>query len=120
VAGGSFTNNMDNFFGYFAKQKILEHKDILFLDPRGCGNSKPTLCENLNDTEVAYPGIFGRTEAEIEALLVKAVEECCDSLVAANIDPRAYSSVAVAHDIELLRKEMGYRQWIVRGHFYGS
>ena len=118
--GGSFTNNMNDFLAIGPIQKILEHKDIVFLDPRGCGNSKPSLCDNLNETEVAYPNIFGRTEAEMEALLVKAVEECRDALVAANIDPRAYSSVAVAHDIELLRKVLGYRQWIVRGHSYGS
>jgi len=118
--GGSATKFTDIIINLKPIQKILEQKDIILLDPRGCGNSSPSLCDNLNELEIHYPYFFGRTDEEIESLITNAVKACKDTLDAADIEPKAYNSVAVAHDVEMLRKALGYDQWILRGHSYGS
>ena len=118
--GGSATNATGRILNVETIQNILKQKDVILLDPRGCGNSTPSLCDNLNELEVHYPYFFGKTEDEILSLITNAVMACKDTLEAADIDPAAYNSVAVAHDVEMLRKALGYDQWILRGHSYGT
>ena len=118
--GGGYTSFMAEFTASPPIQKIIEQHDIVFLDPRGCGNSSPSLCENLNGAELRYPTIFGKTEEEIETMITAAAIVCKDSLDAVGIDPTTYNSTSVAHDVEMLRKALGYDQWILRGHSYGS
>ena len=118
--GGSVTYAVEILLNLNPIQEILEHKDIILFDPRGCGNSIPSLCENLDELEIKYPTIFGKSNEEIEALVINAIMACKDSLDSKGIDPTAYSSVSVAHDVEMLRKTLGYKKWILRGHSYGS
>ncbi|MGK7396438.1 MAG: alpha/beta fold hydrolase [Candidatus Cyclobacteriaceae bacterium M3_2C_046] len=118
--GGNATSATGILLNMKPIQKILEQKDIVLLDPRGCGHSSPSLCENLNDLEIYYPHFFDRTDEEIKILVTKAVKACKDTLNEAGIDPTAYSAVSVAHDVEMLRKTLGYEQFILRGHSYGS
>ena len=118
--GGSATNATGILLKNKSIHKILEQKDIVLLDPRGCGHSSPSLCENLNDLEIYYPHFFDRTDEEIKNMVTRAVKACKDTLKEAGIDPTAYSATSVAHDVEMLRKTLGYEQFILRGHSYGS
>jgi len=47
-------------------------------------------------------------------------DECASMLKENNVDVHSYSSAEVANDIEDLREALGYDQWNIRGHSYGS
>ncbi len=100
-------------------QKILQNRDLVLVDPRGCGYSYPAICENLNSTEFRLKSAFSRG-AELDFLLENAVKECTEIIAASGADVSAYNSVEVAHDLEALRKELEYEKWNIRGHSYGS
>ena len=102
-----------------SSRAILETRDIVLLDPRGCGYSRPKLCTNLNDRTYYYNSIFLQGEAW-EQNLAAAMRVCADSLTRAGVAIGSYRSGVVARDIEDLRRALGYTQWNLRGQSYGS
>ena len=107
--------------------KFLPGRDLVVLDMRGTGFSKPVLCPWLNST---YGGESGLPGGYIEALdlspkeadLMKngALRACRDALKSNNIDLSAYNLVESASDVEDLRQALGYKQWNILGTGYGS
>ena len=98
---------------------LLKERDFVFIDPRGCGYSVPKLCPNLNDPRVYYESVFLSGQEWREERLA-ATDACADSLAGRGVPVRKYNSVEVAHDIEALRRALGYAQWNLRGQSYGS
>lgn len=100
-------------------QKILQQRDLVLVDPRGSGFSYPSICDNLNNVEFRIKSSFS-SGAEKEALLEGEVNTCAEAIAASGLDILTYNSVEAAHDLELLRKTLGYEKWNIRGHSYGS
>jgi len=107
--------------------KFMPDRNLIVLDMRGSGFSKPVLCPWLNSTyggETGLPG--GYVEAldlsPKEAALMKkgALRACRDALENNNIDLSAYNLFESASDVEDLRQALGYEQWNILGTGYGS
>ena len=98
----------------------LEFMDAILFDPRGCGKSEPDLCPALDDPEVYYQTLLGKTDDEINQLRIKTIKKCLDSLTLEKVDLNAYGSDEIAEDIEDLRVSLGVKQWNVQGGSYGT
>jgi pimeloyl-ACP methyl ester carboxylesterase len=94
--------------------------DIVLLDQRGTGSSRPSLdCPELDALA------FERIERDLEdpefASSEDAAEATCrNRLVSQGIDVAAYTTKASAADVEDVRKVLGYRQWNLVGMSYGT
>lgn len=98
--GGSIIQSLDEqtfeVFGPFA-----EDRDIIFIDQRGTGATKPQLtCTEPGDIEDALPECFANISEES--------------------DPEAYTTVANAADIDEARQALGYQEWNLLGISYGT
>ena len=115
--GLSSALNRFSALGWF--ERILEDRDIVLFDPRGCGLSQPKLCPNINERSYFYRSVFLQGQAWRDNLRT-AMGECADSLAARRVAVGSYHSVAIARDIEDLRRALDYERWNLRGHSYGS
>jgi len=117
--GQGYSMSVERFLGSSDLQKILEKRDIILLDPRGCGYSYPTLCDNINNPDNYLKSVFLQ-DSERENYINQMMKDCKNLLVKNDVDIHSYSSVEVAKDVEELRKSLGYDQLNIRGHSYGS
>ncbi|HSA56455.1 MAG TPA: alpha/beta fold hydrolase, partial [Gemmatimonadaceae bacterium] len=93
----------------FAASGLLrEGRDVIVLDQRGTGESNRLSCEALG-----RKFFFG-------ALLPKDHVSACRQRLAAHADLRQYHSTASAHDIEAIRRALGYERLDVWGFSFGS
>ena len=93
--------------------------DIVLVDLRGTGFSKPRLCKNLGNNLfniLAQNQTSNRDEQE----KVKAVTDCKNMLIAEGFDLKAYNSSSIAQDLHELKNRVGYRKWTVFGISYGT
>ena len=98
---------------------ILQKRDLVLVDQRSAGYSHPELCPNLNTAE--YNVLLSFTPPErMPEFLGSAFEECKRHLDSAGADVTMYSAIEVAQDFEDLRITLGYEQWNLRGHSYGT
>lgn len=103
----------------------LAERDIVFLDQRGTGYSRPALNCSLAPaapTRLMLPGLAAEA-ADRPALLQNAVDallRCGDQLKAQGVDLSGYNSVESAADIEDLRVALGVSQWNLFGGSYGT
>ena len=100
-------------------QNILQNRDLVLVDPRGSGFSYPSICDNLNTEEFRFRSIFSSDDEKI-ALLEEEITACAEAIADSDLDVLAYNSVEVAHDLETLRRTLGYEKWNIRGHSYGT
>ncbi len=104
---------------YWASHPLREQRDIILLDRRGVGLSRPALCPELSAAEARVlaadlaPGeeMAGRSQAALA---------CRDSLRDAGLDFGAWNSRASAHDILDLQTLLGIEQWNVVALSYGT
>jgi pimeloyl-ACP methyl ester carboxylesterase len=85
------------------------HRDIVFVDQRGTGDSNRLHCEEESDTLLGEP-LMGEDEA-------KALQDCLDGLDA---DPRFYTSHLAIDDFDHVRKVLGYESVNLIGASYGT
>jgi pimeloyl-ACP methyl ester carboxylesterase len=87
---------------------LLEHRDLLLVDPRGTGRSDALHCRREHDPGLAF--------ASHEAF-VRAIGDCGRQL-----GPRArmYGSAAVADDFEAVRAKLGIDTLDLWGESYGT
>jgi pimeloyl-ACP methyl ester carboxylesterase len=100
--------------------ELRERRDVVLLDQRGTGLSKPSLdCPELDALTIDGLGRDAddrRFQARTEAALLA----CRRRLRDAGVDLAAYHSAAIAADVEDLRHALGYRRWNLLGLSYGS
>ena len=102
-------------------QPLVDRGDVIFFDQRGAGRSSPQLgCDE--NTEVTRrleddPSISD-DQAEMESL--DALARCRQRFLDAGIDLTDYNSINNAHDVEAIRRALGYDQWNLYGISYGT
>jgi len=98
---------------------FLAHRDLIVIDQRGTGLSKPSLACTAQDSttpaldELQTPA--GRAVAEYRDLI-----RCRDRLTTAGVRLVAYTTAANARDLRDLRIALGYTRWNLLGISYGT
>ncbi|KAI2616666.1 alpha/beta hydrolase fold-domain-containing protein [Hypomontagnella submonticulosa] len=98
--------------------QILEHFDIIGLDPRGVGLSTPVECDTATlNRRVSY---FPKTPAEFDELVAfnKAVAASCRAKTGRLID--FVDTVSAVKDHEAVRKALGDEKVTLLGLSYGT
>lgn len=102
----------------------LAQRDIILIDQRGTGYSKPALNCSLGMMTIdgRLPLTNGKEENRPSIInqQVAALTACGATLREAGIDLSAYNSVESAADLEDLRLALGYGPWNIYGGSYGS
>lgn len=106
-------HRMDDF------QDILARRDLVVVDQRGTGYSRPSLtCPDYPN--VFYSGLADHSFSELQANVYQALRDCQETLGEAGIDLSAYTNLDNAMDLEDLRLALGYKQWNLLGTSYGT
>ncbi len=102
----------------------LAQRDIILIDQRGTGFSKPALNCSFGVTTLGGRLPIGMKQANDRTAAlqfqVDALKACGDGMRKAGIDLRAYNSVENAADLEDLRRALGLGAWNVYGGSYGT
>lgn len=100
-------------------KSIREHRDYVMFDQRGTGLVTPAVCPEFDaalariEKEAPPPKVGTQRKRE-------AAVTCRAHLQTQGRDPAAYTSTAIADDIEAVRQALGYTQWNVLATSYGS
>lgn len=94
----------------FADSPILDRRDLVFVDVRGTGGSQALDCEAATDSPRDPLGDF----------LVPEEVEGCRQTLARRTDLRLYTTAHVIHDLELVRRALGYRKVDLYAISYGT
>ena len=91
--------------------------DVVLLDQRGNGNSKPSLrCKNSFNLPLDVP----LTKESLKRTYRKYIQECSTYWMGEEHDLQGYNVVSMADDIETLRKVLGYEKIMLFGGSFGS
>ena len=107
-----------------AIKKWLDHPirnvaNIVLVDLRGTGFSKPELCPELGDDILQLFAQDNLPENEINSI-VNISETCKKNLIERNIDLKSYNSLYISKDLNTLKKSLNIQQWFVYGVSYGT
>ena len=94
-------------------------RDLIFFDQRGTGYSDPKFCPELDFT-YQTTSLRGLSANEQNTLVIEAVAECRQSMIAKGIDFAFYNSTTSARDLDDLRSALGYDTWNLYGLSYGT
>lgn len=109
LAGGPGQAATEFYVGYAgAFEPIRRERDILLVDQRGTGDSRPLDCED--------PLEIG-DDFQVPADIVPAVRECLESLPG---DPRFYTTSVAVRDLDAVRAALGIEQVNLYGASYGT
>ena len=102
-----------DFLGFYAGEgaPYREKRDIVLADMRGTGQSNPLRCAAIEERQKRQP--------TLPMYPAELVTECAQQSSVAS-DPRAYTTGAAAHDIELVRRALGYQQLDLNAISYGT
>ena len=115
---GSSATNLAGVPDYMrAFQKLREVGDVILLDQRGVGRSKPNL--TYRTTESLPTDVFADREAALRAFKERA-KLAADHFRSQGVDILAYNSVESAHDVDDLRKALGAEKVNLVGFSYGT
>jgi len=118
LEGGPGANGI-NFMEYWLSHPVREQHDVVLIDIRGVGLSKPRLCPDLGKTLFK---IFAsdHTREEDEAEKVEVTLKCRDDILQRGIDLTAYNSKTIVKDLNALRTTLGYDSWHLYAVSYGT
>jgi pimeloyl-ACP methyl ester carboxylesterase len=122
LSGGPGSSALE-LAGYMFRQgldPLLETRDLIFFDQRGTGYSEPVLDCPERQQEAGRLLAGGLSASEKEQVIVDAFQRCRDRLSAGGIDLTAYTSAAIAADVDDLRRALGYAQVNLYGVSYGT
>lgn len=98
-----------------ARQLFDVGPDLILLDQRGVGSSRPSLeCDEVDDL-----GVQDSVAQDLEAAL-DAASACRDRLIDTGIDLDGFNHIANAHDVQMIRHAMGVEVVDIRGTSYGT
>lgn len=115
---GSSATGIANIPDYMrAFQKLREVGDVILLDQRGVGRSKPNLTHRANESLPL--DVFADREVALRAFNERA-KVAADHFRSRGVDILAYNSVESAHDVDDLRKALGVEKLNLAGFSYGT
>lgn len=100
-----------------AFQKLREVGDVILLDQRGVGRSKPNL--TFLTQESLPTDVFADRKVALKAFKERA-KLAADHFRSKGVDILAYNSVESAHDVDDLRKALGVEKVNLVGFSYGT
>ena len=100
-----------------AFMKMREAGDVILLDQRGVGDSKPVL---VYPTGQSLPTDFFADQKAFRSLFDQQVKKAADHFRSKGVDIDAYNSIESAHDIDDLRKALGAKKVSLVGFSYGT
>lgn len=92
--------------------------DILFMDPRGVGDSSPSL--DCVEVDAVFEDLLGADPATAAGINAAAEAACAARLRGQGVNPGMFNSEQNADDLELVRRAMGFGPWTLWGTSYGS
>ena len=99
---------------------FLDDRDVIFFDQRGTGYSSPSLaCPEVRERGLEMLDDVLTTDQQV-ATLMEELTACRDRLEGEGAQLDAYSSVASASDLDVLRRALGHEQWNLYGVSYGT
>jgi pimeloyl-ACP methyl ester carboxylesterase len=113
--GGSATEYWDGWLD----DPFLEHRELILLDQRGTGHSKPALCPELGVEDYRILAEDLAPELEMRRR-VETAWDCRNRLAEAGFDLGSYNSDASAQDVAELRGVLGFEEWNLLGISYGT
>lgn len=121
--GGSTLDTFASFFetGYYpALDDLRSQRDIVLYDQRGTLYSQPALmCPEELDLTLKNIETDVSTEQDLRDSTAAALA-CRERLVGEGVNLAAYNSIENAHDIESLRRALGYDAFDFYGVSYGT
>jgi pimeloyl-ACP methyl ester carboxylesterase len=106
------------FSAVAARAPFMRRRDVVIIDERGAGFSKPALCPGYDSaTATAYDM---RAGAAHDSVLATARRACIAVLTREGDRRDGYSTAEIAADVIDLRRALGYKQWLVYGASYGA
>ena len=118
IQGGPGAGTIGGLEGWL-NHPAHETRDIVLLDLRGTGFSKPSLAPELGRQFLDVLAANYNAETEI-AKRIKLVLDSEDELVKKGVDISSYNSVSIASDLHALKIALGYTTWNVYGVSYGT
>ncbi len=97
--------------------KLREVGDVILLDQRGVGRSKPNL--SRLSSKLLPPDTFASQEVMLKALM-EGAQEAVSYFRSQGVDVAAYNTKESANDIEDLRKALGAEKLNLVGFSYGT
>ena len=115
---GSSATNIANVPEYMrAFQKLREVGDVILLDQRGVGRSKPNLTHRASESLPL--DVFADRAAALQTFKERA-KVAADYFRAQGVDILAYNSIESANDVDDLRKALGAEKLNLVGFSYGT
>lgn len=115
-----FKFSVQTHLDYLNDMSIRQGRDLYIIDPRGTGLSRPLLsCDSYvkNERQRLTKNLAIRKEL---ALADQDYFDCIKRFQAADIDLSQYNTLAVAHDVEALRKAANIERWVLFGVSYSA
>ncbi|MBL4639824.1 MAG: alpha/beta fold hydrolase [Kordiimonadaceae bacterium] len=101
---------------YLYHSRYLDFADLVLMDDRGMGLSKPLLhCPRSPE-----PMDLMKERAESHRLLTGVLEECRTHFEAIGVDFAGYNLPEIAEDIEALRVSLGFNKIALHGGSFGT
>jgi pimeloyl-ACP methyl ester carboxylesterase len=95
---------------------VLAKRDVLSIDQRGTGRSRPLLdCPEVNQAAMSPV-----PPAMMMSRIAEALGRCRTRLAGMGIDLNQYQTNAAADDVEDVRRALGIAQWNLLGGSYGT
>ncbi|MER5765903.1 alpha/beta fold hydrolase [Streptomyces sp. NPDC002082] len=119
MAGGPGGEVFDDI-PFLVSSGLNRDRELVVMAQRGNLYDKPGLaCPELDRFHARAVGLPSYTP-QTEKLMADAVKQCRDRLAADGTDLSAYNSTENAADFADLRTALGFKEWNVYGHSYGS
>jgi pimeloyl-ACP methyl ester carboxylesterase len=116
LPGGPAAGAITRFYyaNFFQKSSWARDHDLVFVDTRGTGLSRPRLgCPEVDQTDVPLfynrPYVLGRGLK----IMGSALDQCRRRLLQQGLRPRAYTTSASVDDLEALRESLAVDRWNV-------
>jgi pimeloyl-ACP methyl ester carboxylesterase len=89
---------------------IFEQRDFIVVDQRGTGYSQPSFsCPEI--ANLNYNAVSDISLKETNDKFLEASKNCANTILATGVNLPAYTTAAMAADMEALRQAMGITQW---------
>jgi pimeloyl-ACP methyl ester carboxylesterase len=97
---------------YFDHAAYAKRRDVILVDTRGTGLSRPRLgCPEVDRAEVDAFYAGPTVNSRAAPILRRALKACRNRLTAHNVHLAAYNTAQSASDLDALRRALGVRRW---------